>query len=85
MEMNNEHEYEKGQYYNECYDDDLDLVTTDESSYSGESEADSKWEMFEVQDKQLSQHNKQKWSIFCDQLSLLTFSWPQLEKKVSLA
>ena len=31
----------------------------------------SKWEMFEVQDKQLGQHVKQKWSIFWDQLSLL--------------
>ena len=27
----NEHEYEKGRYYNEYYDDDLDLVTTDEA------------------------------------------------------
>ena len=46
---------------NEYYDDDLDLVTTDESSCSCESEAESKWEMFEVQDKQLGQHVKQKW------------------------
>ena len=28
----NEHEYGKGWYYNEYYNDDLDLVTTDESS-----------------------------------------------------
>ena len=37
----NEHEYGKGWYYNEYYDDDLDLVTTDESSCSGELEAES--------------------------------------------
>ena len=37
----NEHEYGKGQYYNECYDEDLDLVATDEISCIGESEADS--------------------------------------------
>ena len=34
-------EYGKGRYYNEFYDDDLDLVTTDESSCSGELEAES--------------------------------------------
>ena len=28
----NEHECGKGWYYNEYYNDDLDLVTTDESS-----------------------------------------------------
>ena len=28
----NEHEYGKGRYYNEYCDDDLDLVTNDESS-----------------------------------------------------
>ena len=28
----NEHEYGKGWYYNAYYNDDLDLVTTDESS-----------------------------------------------------
>ena len=67
----NEHEYKKGRYYIKYYDDDLDLVTTDESSCSGESEAESKWEMFEVQDKQLGQHVKLKWSIFWDQLSML--------------
>ena len=27
----NEHEYGKGRYNNEYYDDDLDLVTTDET------------------------------------------------------
>ena len=37
----NEHEYGKGRYYNEYYDDDLDLVTTDENCCSGESEAES--------------------------------------------
>ena len=42
------------------YDDDLDLVTTDKSSCSGESEAESKWEMFEVQDKQLGEYVKLK-------------------------
>ena len=26
--------YGKGRYYNKCYDDDLDLITTDESSCS---------------------------------------------------
>ena len=31
----------KGQYYKEYYDDDLDLVTTGQSSCSGESEAES--------------------------------------------
>ena len=40
--MINENEYVKGRYYNEYYDDDLDLVTTDESSCSSESEAESK-------------------------------------------
>ena len=30
----NEHEYGKGRYCNEYYDDDLDLVTTYESSFS---------------------------------------------------
>ena len=34
-----EHAYGKGRYYNEYYDDDLDLVTTDKNSCSGESEA----------------------------------------------
>ena len=28
----NKHEYEKGRYYSEYYDDDLDLITTDENS-----------------------------------------------------
>ena len=37
----NKHEYGKGRYYSEYYDDDLDLVTTDESSCIGESEAES--------------------------------------------
>ena len=38
----NEHGYGKGQYYNEYYDDELDLVTTDESSCSeAESHNDS--------------------------------------------
>ena len=71
MKWINEHEYGKGWYYNEYYNGDLDLVITDESSSSGESGAESKWEMFEVQDKQLGQHVKQKWSIFWDQLPLL--------------
>ena len=31
----------KRAYYNEYYDDDLHLVTTDENSCSGESEAES--------------------------------------------
>ena len=31
----------KGQYYNECDNADFDLVTTDESSCSGEWEAES--------------------------------------------
>ena len=35
----NEHAYGKGRYYNEYYDDDLDLVTNDKNSCSGESEA----------------------------------------------
>ena len=34
----NKHEYGKGRYYNEYYDYDLDLVTTDENCCSGESE-----------------------------------------------
>ena len=34
-----ENEYWKGQYYNEYYDDDIDLTTADESS-GGESEAE---------------------------------------------
>ena len=37
----NEHEYGKNRYYNEYYDDDLDLVTTDESSCIGKSEVGS--------------------------------------------
>ena len=37
----NKHEYGKGWYYNEFYDDDLDLEITDEGSCSGESEAES--------------------------------------------
>ena len=37
----NEHEYEKERYYNEYYDDGLDLVTTDKNSCICESEADS--------------------------------------------
>ena len=37
----NEHEYGKVRYYSEYYNDDLDLVTTGESSCSGESEAAS--------------------------------------------
>ena len=36
----NEHENRKGRYYNAYYDDDLDLVTTNENSCS-ESEAES--------------------------------------------
>ena len=36
-----EYEDGKGQHYNEYCDDDLDLVTTDESSCSGELEAQS--------------------------------------------
>ena len=65
----NEHEYGKGWYYNEYYDDDLDLVTTDESSCSGESEAESHndfvpQEMFFVKEKKLFwylQKNYQLW------------------------
>ena len=30
----NEHDYQKGQYYNEYYDNDLDLITHDKSSGS---------------------------------------------------
>ena len=37
----NKYEYGKGRYYNEYYNYDLDLVTTDDSSWSGESEAKS--------------------------------------------
>ena len=37
----NEHEYGKRPYYNEYYNDGLDLVATDESSCSGESEGES--------------------------------------------
>ena len=37
----NEHEYGKGQCCNEHYDDDLNLITTDESSCSDEWEDES--------------------------------------------
>ena len=37
----NGHKYRKGQYYNEYYHDDLDLVTIEKTSCSGESEAES--------------------------------------------
>ena len=37
----NGHKDGKGRYYNEYYDDDFDYVITDESSCSGESEAES--------------------------------------------
>ena len=37
----NEHEYGKGPYYNKYHDDDLDLVTNEESSSSDESEGKS--------------------------------------------
>ena len=37
----NQYEYGKGPYYNKHNDDDLDLVTNDESSSSGESEGKS--------------------------------------------
>ena len=37
----NEHEFGKVGYYNEYYDDDLDLVATDKSSCSAEFEAES--------------------------------------------
>ena len=37
----NEHEYGKGWYYNEYYNDDLDLVTTDDGFCIGESGAES--------------------------------------------
>ena len=35
-------EYGNRRYYNKYYDDDLDLITNDESFCSGESEAESK-------------------------------------------
>ena len=35
-------EYGKGRYYSKYYNDDLDLITNDESFCSGESEAESK-------------------------------------------
>ena len=38
--MINKNECGNGRYYNEYYDDDLDLLTTDESS-GGEPEAES--------------------------------------------
>ena len=70
---------EKGQYYNEYCDNDLDLVTTGESCCSGESVAESKSEMFEVQDKQLGQ---QKWSIF--EINYLCFFVRTAEEKSEL-
>ena len=50
--------YGKGQYYNERYDDDHDLVTIDKSSYGGESEAESHndsipYEMFLGKEKKI--------------------------------
>ena len=81
-----EYEDGKGQHYNEYCDDDLDLVTTDESSCSGELEAQSHTDSVPhdslSQPRFLFQHLHLLWCYKPENIFALSRTQP--EKKVSL-